>query len=214
MTLTNERYLRVGFSGSTYLSTAAVNASAAGHPTPPQVPFHTSTPVTAYAVSPKTTPDQPTLMPQIGYGPGPVDLNAIDGKRFCCEKYGHKAPECAQPDLREGSHNWCSSCGGGYANHCGCGNSARGGYINTRTDGNRGFTCGGNCGGCFSGNYQVYTIEAGEGDDENNVEWPIEELAENPGMDKEDLEGATGRYAETGVSKATTTVPRLGNVTQ
>jgi hypothetical protein len=197
MNLTNERYLRMGSSGSTYLSTASAESTSAYAAPQAQAPLAQPVPVTAA---------------QPYYGPEPMDLNAIDGKCFRCGKYGHKASECEVPDFRERSHNWRLSRGGGDTNHRGRGNGARGGYVNTRGGGNRGYTRGGNRGSRSGGNYRVYAIESGEVEDEGEMEWPVEELDEGPGMGLEDLGG--GGYAETVASSATATVPQSGNVSQ
>ncbi|KAA8893240.1 hypothetical protein FN846DRAFT_896157 [Sphaerosporella brunnea] len=202
MNLTNERYLRVGFCVSTCITYPTAGSISYKHP--------------SYGLCCVTEHHTSSAYPDghIGYGPEPIDLNAIDGKCFRREKYNNKASKCDQPNLRERSHNWRSSRAGGYAHNRGRGSSDRGGYVNTCTGGNRGFRRGGDSGGRFGGNYRVYTIEAGEGDDKNNMQWPIEELEEDPGIGMEDLEGETGGYTETVVSSATTTVPRSGNVTQ
>jgi hypothetical protein len=199
MNLTNERYLRMGSSGSTYLSTAGVE------PTPTGLPAHQQT---AMHTTPQNTPQ---MHPPPNYGPEPMDLNAIDGECFRCGRYGHKASECGMPDVRERSHNWRASRGNGDTNYRGRGSGARGGYVNTRTGGSRGSTRGRGRGGRFGGNYRMYAIEAGEVEDESDMQWPVEELEEEPGMGVEDMEGG---YAETVVSNATAAAPRSGNVTQ
>jgi hypothetical protein len=186
MNLTNERYLRMGNSGSTYLSTAGAEAPSAGPPTQ------------QYATPPIAPPVLPTstAIAQPYYGPEPMDLNAIEGKCFRCGKYGHKASECEMPDMRERSHNWRSSRGGGDNQRGrGYGAQARSGYVNPRGSGGRGYTRGGSRGGRSGGNYRVYAMEsqAEEMGEEGEMQWPVEEIEEGPGG--EDSGG--GGYDET-----------------
>ncbi|KAA8913994.1 hypothetical protein FN846DRAFT_886258 [Sphaerosporella brunnea] len=146
MNLTNERYLRMESSRSTYLSTAGVE------PTSTEPPAHQQ--ITAY------TPPQNASQthPPPNYGPEPMNLNAIDGECFRCGRYGDKAFECGMHDVRERSHNWRASRGIGNTNYRGCVSGVRGGYINTRTGGSRGLTRRRGHGGRFGGNHRVYAI--------------------------------------------------------
>jgi hypothetical protein len=208
MNLTNERYLRMGSSGSTYLSTS--DTSAAGPPAQQQVAFQTGAPVATYPAPPHAPPAPPAPAAQPYYGPEPMDLNAIDGKCFRCAKYGHKASECEQPDFRDRSHNWRSSRGDANYRSRGNGQGSRGGYNNNRGGDNRASTGmrGGNRRG--RSGYRVYAIESGDAEDDGEMQWPVEELEEGV----EDVGG--GGYAETVTSGAAGTSSRSpsGNAPQ